>query len=421
MPLLSQSIIDNVGAEYIQTYLRRCKLTKGEDQEGMDLKYWVDSLIKDKRIDMSDFEDFLFKELFWGKRKHIRFYQLEKINKIKRPDQWRAVFHDNFDIDELDYSNILGSIPEGKGRREIVAIRTKENYKGELEKIQILFSEYIEIVDGEAFTSNCTYFPVEIDFEKRVLNVKAWLRQGITDFYKIGTMMDNLIYFLKSVCNVGFKSYAVKHKKALYNMSQDLINQIYCKIPAYAEIDKVEGVVQQFSQSVLKGLALKNVISGDDGLSIPKGVLDLDDELHKIIEKLCVSDYFYDVPYEEIWNLNGVDAIISKIRFNDVEHVLTSLSGENSSVPIFCTKTFMALKKSLEDSELVERLWIVKKREKGKLTLSYDATKGDYLSISVLSGIRFKEEDLRTAEDIYKQYESGNVAKVGEQDKARVV
>lgn len=40
----------------------------------------------------------------------------------------------------------------------------------------------------------------------------------------------------------------------------------------------------------------------------------------------------------------GVDTIISRIKFKDTEHVLTSLNGETSDMPIFCTKTFLALK-----------------------------------------------------------------------------
>ena len=39
----------------------------------------------------------------------------------------------------------------------------------------------------------------------------------------------------------------------------------------------------------------------------------------------------------------GIDTIISRIRFNDVAHVLASLSGEESNIPVICTKTFMSL------------------------------------------------------------------------------
>lgn len=81
----------------------------------------------------------------------------------------------------------------------------------------------------------------------------------------------------------------------------------------------------------------------------------------------------------------------------------------------------MVLKKSLEDAEMVERLWVEKSRSKGRLRLSFDATKEEYFSVRVLSGIRFKEEDLIVAEEIYKQYESGDIAETWNQDKRNVV
>lgn len=37
MPSLSQTVIANVDAGYIETYLRECKITRNEDQKGMQL------------------------------------------------------------------------------------------------------------------------------------------------------------------------------------------------------------------------------------------------------------------------------------------------------------------------------------------------------------------------------------------------
>ena len=172
---------------------------------------------------------------------------------------------------------------------------------------------------------------------------------------------------------------------------------------------------------MLKNLPLKNKKEVGSNYSISKGVLDFEDELQKALEKLCVSDFFYDIPYEMVWEMEGIDTIISKIRFNDVEHILTSLSGEASEVPIFCTKTFMALKKSMEDAETVERLWIVKNRSRGKLSLSYDATKEEFLAIRILSNIRFKQKDLLAAEEIYNQYETGANTKLTTENQRIVV
>ena len=149
----------------------------------------------------------------------------------------------------------------------------------------------------------------------------------------------------------------------------------------------------------------------DGEKTLGKNIFDFEDEVEKMLEKLCISDYFYDIPYDEIWKM-GVKTIVSKIKFKDLEHVLTILSSEASEAPIFCTKTFLSLKKSLEDAKLVERLWIEHDRSHGRLKLSYDATKDEYLEMRILSNIRFTERDLLTAKEIYDSYAGDAVGKV---------
>lgn len=65
MPSLSQSIVVNVGAQYIETYLKSLGFQRTDEERGKEIKYWVDDLLKEKKIVIDDFEDFLFKELFW--------------------------------------------------------------------------------------------------------------------------------------------------------------------------------------------------------------------------------------------------------------------------------------------------------------------------------------------------------------------
>ena len=76
MPSLSHSIIVNVGESYIETYLKNLGLERAEEDRGKELKYWVDKLLSEKKLSIDNFEEFLFEELFWGKRKTIRIYKI---------------------------------------------------------------------------------------------------------------------------------------------------------------------------------------------------------------------------------------------------------------------------------------------------------------------------------------------------------
>ena len=140
MPSLSQSIVVNVGEQYIETYLRGLGFQRTEEERGKELKYWVDGLLKEKKINIDDFEEFLFQELFWGKRKNVRIYKIGQIRNYRQPDDWEKALMNNYNMDSIDFCNILGMIPDEEEGRKIVAVRSEENIKGELDKIRLLFA-----------------------------------------------------------------------------------------------------------------------------------------------------------------------------------------------------------------------------------------------------------------------------------------
>ena len=221
--------------------------------------------------------------------------------------------------------------------------------------------------------------------------------------------MDRIVGLLSSNFNVITRNYMSEHKKALHNMSQGIVTDLYNKIPAYNEIRNIEQESSEFEKKALAKLSLKHLGEQEEG-SIPKYVFDFQEELKKVMEKLCICDYFYDVQHETaVWEM-GVEMIVSKI-----------MSSESSQIPVFCTKTFLSLKKSLEDAKVVDRLWIEKSRTRGKLSLAYNAAKDEFLEIGIQSRIRFKREDLEIAEEIYNQYANGTVGEIKNQDQRNIV
>ena len=89
MPSISQSIIINVDSSYIETYIKQKGFTRSEEEKGKELKYWADELLQEEKLKRSDFEDFLFEELFCGKRKSVRVYKLDSIRHIKFGQDWK--------------------------------------------------------------------------------------------------------------------------------------------------------------------------------------------------------------------------------------------------------------------------------------------------------------------------------------------
>ncbi len=421
MALINRSIVENIEAKYIETYLMQKGFKKGDEEEGISVVDWVNNLLDENKIDIDEFERFLFHELFLGKRKLIRVYQLGNTKKIKFPEDWIDILVEKYGVASLDFSAILSTFVNSKNRIKIAGIRSEENEKGELTRLRILFVILIEVYEGGTYRDSYAYIPVDIDFIKRIMLIKVWNRYGIPDEnQRPEALLDHIKSIMALLFHVSTRRYMMKHKKVLYNMSKGMVDEVYNKIPAFSQISILESLISDFEQEILSRLPIVNTDIDENGKKvIPKGVMEFSDEIRKALERLAISDYFYNRSYDEIWNM-GVDAVIARIKFNDNENVLTSLSGEESEKPIFCTKTFMYLKKSMEDSKLVERLWVAKKRNRGTLNIRYDATDEEYLEIMIRSIIRYTEEDLEAALEIYKNYESRSTKTITKNDKRNV-
>lgn len=421
MPSISQSIITNVEVSYIQSYLKKKGFTQTDEEKGQELKYWVDNLLKDKKINVEEFEEFLFSELFWGKRKTIHVYKLDKVKNYKYPVDWELPLEEKYNVDSINFSNILGMIPNRDEPRKIVAIRSEENVKGELTRIRLLFACYIQINGDKGYKDSVSYIPVEIDFNKKIMLIKAWTRQQIAhEEHKA----DNLMEHIKKLMGIEFKvttrNYMSEHKKILFLMSKSLIYEAYSHVPTYNEINNIEGSIKKFVEETLGGLSLRNVKNNGNGQHIlTEGVMDFEAEIRNVLEGLAISDYFFDRNFDEIWKM-GLEAVVARVKFNDEEKVLTSLSGENTSTPIFCTKTFMSLKNRMEESERIETLWITMDRKRGNLNLKFDASNMEYMEILIKYGIRFNEADMNSALEIYEKYETKLNQQVAEHSKIAI-
>lgn len=338
MLTLSGMIVANVGTDYINTYLKSKKYAK--EDEGKAVEYWVNDLIARERLDIDDFENFLFDELSFGKRKSIRVYKIDNAYKLKDSENWLNQLRENYGINSLEFKNIMTSIPSYKEPERIAAISSEFDYRGNVTRIRILFTAYAEVEEKGKIHATGAYYPIDIDLKKKCVIIKAWNRQGLRDGYKAEERLDHIASILSMGFGVKTKSFGVQHKKTLHNMSQGIVTEVYKKIPAFNRINCLDEEIEKFQQKVLTGLPLKNIEYRENTVCLKENVFDFKDEMKKMFEKICISDYFFDVPYEDIWNM-GIHMIVSKIKFKDLEHVLTILSSETSEIPVFCTKTFL--------------------------------------------------------------------------------
>ena len=248
MLTLSRKIVVNVEDKYIETYLKKNGHVRTEEQKAKRVEYWVNDLIEQNELNVQEFEKFLYEELFFGKRKCIRIYHLDFLNKIRNPRDWASNLNRVFGQSELNFNSILTTIPSKEEPEKIAAITSETDYKGNLSKIQILLVRYAETWEAGRINETCSYYPVEIDLKKEIMNIKAWNRQGLTENYKTEEYMDRIVGLLSSSFNVITRNNMSEHKKALHNMSQGIVTDLYNKIPAYNEIRNIEQESSEFEK-----------------------------------------------------------------------------------------------------------------------------------------------------------------------------
>ncbi|RHK64155.1 hypothetical protein DW054_07040, partial [Dorea formicigenerans] len=107
--------------------------------------YKID-LIARERLDIDDFENFLFDELSFGKRKSIRVYKIDNAYKLKDSENWLNQLRENYGINSLEFKNIMTSIPSYKEPERIAAISSEFDYRGNVTRIRILFTAYAEVI-----------------------------------------------------------------------------------------------------------------------------------------------------------------------------------------------------------------------------------------------------------------------------------
>ena len=117
MLTLSRKIVVNVEDKYIEIYLKKNGHIRTEGQQAKKVEYWVNDLIAQKKLNVQEFEKFLYEELFFGKRKCIRIYQLDYLNKIRNPRDWASNLNRVFGQKDLNFNRILTTFRQKRNRR----------------------------------------------------------------------------------------------------------------------------------------------------------------------------------------------------------------------------------------------------------------------------------------------------------------
>lgn len=400
---VSLSIINNIDEGQLLKFLKSCGC-EYKDKCGMEINYWISNMIEEAHLCPSVINKFFMEEIFYGMHRAINIYKIGGIRRLQNIDLWKEKLFNRFHIEEIPFNYILETHVNKDESEKIAAVDYIENDEGSIEKLRILFVENTAKIYSSGISYTYSYIPVEIDFKKKLMIVKARPRNKIVDGNKPHEFQEKVCENLIREMNIEITPFYVDHQEALYKMSKKILDELFSNIPGYSSIVKLDDDMNSFMNEVMSKITLQNSEEINGNKILNKGIMDMKYELTNMLQKLTVSDYLFNKDEDDIWS-TGINTIITCIRFNDSKNATASLSGENRTKHIFNSKAFMDLRNSLEVVKNVRSLSIAYKKSRGSMKVKYDADSEDCLKILVLSYRNYSEEDFDTIWGMYSNNE----------------
>jgi hypothetical protein len=380
-----------------------CEYT--EEEAGMEINFWISKMIEENRLQSSVLDEFLLEELFFGMHRAIDIYKIIGIRRLQNIDTWKTNLFATFGITEVPFNRIIETGVNRDDSEKIAAVDYIENEQGDIEKLRILFIENTGMLHTTGLSYTYSYIPVEIDFNLRIMIIKARPRQKIISGHKPYEFQDKIYKDLVRQMNIEINPFIIDHQEALYYMSKGILEELLDTIPGYSDFHNMENAIDTFAREIVTNVDLQNIENYNGVISMNRGVMDIKGELNKMLQNLAVADYLFNKDEDSIW-LTGILTIITCIRFNDSKNATARLSSENRSKHMFNSKAFMDLRNSLEVVKNVHSLSIAYKKPRGIMKVKFDADSNESLSILVLSHRNYNEADFVTIWEMYDRYEN---------------
>lgn len=407
------SLINNINESNLLNFLKSKGCIKSEGEGSKDNTLWISGLLKERKVDKDELNEFLFKELSYGRSNMINIYEIVSYRNMRAEEEWIERLSESYNIDSINFNNIISTVVHQDAPVQIIAMNTILDDEGKVILVDMILARYIRVKLNGKESDSCCFIPVRFDLNNKLLIVKIKNQYGIPEKeHRPKATLDKIVEDLKLELELETIIYDNKHQKVLYRMSKGLLEELYNIVPNYNSIGVMDEYVDEFIKNVIDNMDIINVEEGLDGYKlINKGVIDLKDEVKKVLQQLVISDYFFNEDID-LFSKKNVSAVITSIKFNDKEKNTARLAGEDNSKAIVCSRTFMSMRKSIDTVENVFSLSIAYKRKKDSMEVKFDASEKDRLSLLILNQKYYDEDDYNRMWEMYRQYEKKSIRRI---------
>lgn len=401
---IAKELLYNVSSSNLNRFLSEHDIKNEQKMRYADHRVMLEQFIKDGLITIGDLNDFFYRELLYGHHRLMRVYFMSAKSclQLKHKEGWDELMR-KFQITDWDYNQIIETIPQ---RAETIKLATiqEERVAGELVRIHLIFVFCMLKDTQSAVESECSYLPVTIDLDQRCMIVKVWNQNGLEKDSRPQDQLDLVYDTLEETLGIEpDKERTVDPQNVLYDMSKELFNMFFERLPNIKAINEKRQELDGIIDTILKNIPLEHVKQKNGKLYMPNGIIDLEEELYKMIQQTALYDYREDHALESL--LPREEKYVSKIRFSDRDNLSANLTGENGVDCIYDAKTFMCIRDSLDIVKRIISLTVNFPRDRGALQVKYEADNYGFLTLHILDGKYYSETEFQQIWELYKEYE----------------
>lgn len=399
-----KELIDNISSTSLNRFLTEQKIANEQRLSFSDQRVLLEQLCQSGLISVEDLNDFFFQELLYGHHRLMRVYSLiaSTCLRLKSRDSWGRLMR-KFQIPDWTYNQIIETVPQKEDSTKLAAIQ-EERRNGNLIRVHLIFVFCMLKDSAGPIEEECSYLPVTIDLEQRCMIVKVWNQHGIIQESRPQIQLDKIYSIVEETLALELdNNREVDPQNVLYDMSKELFNQFFERLPNIKEIDDKRESLSSIIDAMLQNIPLHHVEQKDGKLYMPDGIINLEEELYRLIQQTALYDYREDHALESL--LPRDEKYISKIRFSDRDNLSANLTGENGVDCIYDAKTFMCIRDSLDIVKRIISLTVNFPRARGVLQVKYEADNYQFLTLHILEGKYYSEEEFQQIWGLYKEYE----------------
>lgn len=411
--VLQKSITKNIGKTALGDFIKKEKMNTEYVKIGKGKEEFISDMVNEGKIKREKLNEFLYKELFYGKHKanYIRKFSSSVTDLGSETEVINAVAK-KYKVSSGDVNYIaMNFFIQGESIEALPLFKIlKDKATGKVKKIHFIFSERVgRYTDkGDPPTYEHSFIPVEIDIEKKIIVSRVARKDKmVDDNQKYDMLQDKYsqkVINLLGLCTEIF----VDHKENLYKIMTYLVDQIFTRM-CKNKPKEIEPIIKKSSTDLLNKLSIDKW----DEKKNKKNIFDLEQNIDILIDHMLITDILYGRNIND--RLEGVDGIITYLKFSDGVNLQAILTGENYNRAIYDSDAFMGLRRTIDNVKEVLEANIIWYNDNQVIRVKYDMSSPQYQFVFFYR--YYDQGEFEYALGKYEEIGSGDIDKVQKMDK----